>query len=77
MKNEATHCLSCVHAIGKSRYYYYMPCIILKYMKDTHTNEYDGRVKIRVFGDRYWKRGQDKSRIRYVARSRLGVMDKI
>jgi len=62
-----THFLSCVHAIGKNRYYYFMPCDILKCMKD-------GRVKIRVFGDRYWKRDREKSRIRYVERNRIETL---
>lgn len=41
-----------------------MPCVLLKTMPD-------GRVKIRVFGDRDWKNTQHLSRIRYVSANRV------
>lgn len=58
-KEQATHRLHCIHALGKNRKSYYMDCLILKRMKD-------GRLKVLVFGDRYWKRNTDKQTIRYV-----------
>ena len=61
----ATHRLSCSHAFNeKSRYDYCMDCIILKEMPNN-------RVKILVFGDRYWKYHDDKKRVRYVDKSRV------
>jgi len=61
---NATHLLECAHAIGLNRYEYEMRCHVLKTMPD-------GRVKVLVFGDMYWKRGTDKSRIRYVFKHRV------
>ena len=63
-KKEATHKLSCRHAIGLSGLNYWMDCIILKEMPNN-------RLKILVFGDRYWKYHDDKKRIRYVDKSRI------
>ena len=63
-RKDATHRLSCRHAIGLSGLDYYMDCIILKRMPNY-------RLKILVFGDRYWKRDKDKKRIRYVDESRV------
>ena len=61
---DATHRLSCRHAIGLSGLDYYMDCIILKEMPND-------RLKILVFGDRYWKGHDDKKQIRYVDKFRV------
>ena len=64
-KKDATHKLSCCHAFNeKSRYDYWMDCIILKEMPNN-------RLKILVFGDRYWKYHDDKKQIRYVDKYRV------
>ncbi len=57
--NDATHLLKCRHAIGKSGRTYFMKCIKLSYTKS-------GKVKILVFGDRYWHGRNDIKKIRYV-----------
>jgi len=64
MKEKFTHNLDCVHAIGRSRRYYTMPCIFLKDMGD-------GRAKVRVFGDMYWKREDEVGHVRYIQKFRL------
>lgn len=61
---DCTHKLKCSHVIGKVNYKYYMDCIPLKKMSD-------GRIKILVFGDRYWKGYEYKKRIRYVKPDRI------
>jgi hypothetical protein len=61
---NATHLLRCAHAIGISRFDYTMRCHILKNMKD-------GRVKILVFGNRYWKGRSHINRVRYVPKHRV------
>ena len=61
---DATHILSCRHAIGLSELNYTMDCIILKEMPNN-------RLKILVFGDRYWKYHDDKKQIRYVYKDRV------
>lgn len=61
--------LKCRQCIGEGHCYYYtMKCKILKLMGD-------GRVKIRVYGDRYWDREEtnDKSYIRYVDINRVKI----
>ena len=64
-RKDATHKLSCSHAFNaKSRYDYWMDCIILKEMPDN-------RLKILVFGERYWKHYKDKRRVRYVDKFRV------
>ena len=63
-RKDTTHRLECRHAIGRSGYDYTMDCVILKEMPDN-------RLKILVFGDRYWKGYDDKKRIRYVHRNRV------
>lgn len=55
----ATHYLKCVHAIGRNRYNYYMFCIPLGRCKS-------GKIKVVVFGDRYWKGRRHIKKIRYV-----------
>ncbi len=59
-----THWLLCSHCVGRGRSYYHMPCLVLKAMDD-------GRVKIKVFGDRDWKDTYHKERIRYVQANRV------
>ena len=56
---KPTHYLDCRHAIGRNGKYYRMYCVILKIMSNN-------RLKIRVFGDRFWPGRYDKSYIRYV-----------
>ena len=58
-KKDATHYLECRHAVGRNGWDYLMSCIVLKEMPNN-------RLKILVFGERYWKRYKDKKRIRYV-----------
>lgn len=62
--SRATHYLRCRHCIGKAVHDYRMPCLILKKMPD-------GRVKVLVFGDRYWADREHIERVRYVDRQRL------
>ena len=61
---ETTHILQCVHAIGHKRRYYEMPCNIIKTMRD-------GRLKVEVFGDRFWKENTEKRSVRYVPAYRV------
>jgi hypothetical protein len=61
---DATHYLECRHAIGIRGFRYWMKCIPMKTMDD-------GRIKVMVFGSRYWKDGKDKKRVRYVAAERV------
>lgn len=60
-----THLLKCSHAFNsRSRYDYFMKCIILKEMPHD-------RLKILVFGERYWKFKEHKSHIRYIDSNRV------
>ena len=59
----ATHWLHCRHVCNWVREYR-MPCTVLKEMPD-------GRLKVVVFGDRFWAGRQDKSRVRYVSAGRV------
>ncbi len=61
---DATHYLKCRHAVGINGLDYNMACLILKDMGY-------GRVKILVFGDRYWKGRDHIKRIRYVRKTRI------
>ena len=63
---DCTHKLSCKHVIGCSTLTYEMDCVILKKMPD-------GRLKILVFGDRYWNGHDEKKRIRYVHSNRISA----
>lgn len=64
-KGQPTHLLSCRHAFNvKSGLDYFMKCKILKKMPGQ-------RLKIVVFGDRYWNYNKDKRYIRYVDSSRV------
>ena len=58
--STATHLLECQHCVGANHCrLYYMRCNVIKTMPD-------GRLKIQVFGERYWKDKRDKVSIRYV-----------
>lgn len=60
----ATHRLRCRHTQGRGVTDYWMACYVLKDMGD-------GRYKILVFGERYWKDRPRLRRIRYVQKSRV------
>ena len=62
--NNATHFLKCRHVIGHGITSYRMRCHVLKVMAD-------GRVKGRVYGERYWKNTGDTVKVRYVLASRV------
>lgn len=57
--SQVTHRLSCRHQIGCSGFDYTMPCIVLGKTKSR-------RLKIVVFGDRYWKNKEYRKQLRYV-----------
>lgn len=61
---DATHYLCCKHVIGCNEYSYVQKCIVLDKMSR-------GRLKILVFGERYWKGHDDKKRVRYVYSERV------
>lgn len=61
---NSTHLLKCRHCVGSNCKTYYMPCQILKTMPN-------GRLKLAVFGDRYWKNKDHICRIRYVDANRV------
>lgn len=67
-KWHGQHYLKCVHQLNhQSEICYQMFCNVLKTMPD-------GRLKIEVFGERYWKDARiNKSRIRYVDSWRVGT----
>ncbi|EGR4074982.1 hypothetical protein D6U78_09615 [Vibrio cholerae] len=62
--SNATHFLYCRHAIGSNGKNYRMRCHVLKTMPD-------GRLKIQVYGDRYWKDTEHIAKIRYVKAERV------
>lgn len=57
--SQADHRLRCHYQICRNGFDYSMPCIILNKTKS-------GKLKIVVFGDRYWKNKEHIKRIRYV-----------
>lgn len=61
---DGQYVLFCRHCIGHGRKRYAMYCNVLKTMPD-------GRLKIRVFGERDWGYCLDKSYIRYVDARRV------
>lgn len=65
---DATHYLRCTHRIGLTSKEYVMRCIILKEMTG-------GRVKLLVFGERYWINKEYKKQIRYVNKSRVSEIE--
>ena len=67
---DPTHKLSCRQGLCRSGINYFMNCIILKEMPND-------RLKILVFGERYWKQKyQDKRKIRYVDKFRVKPIKK-
>ncbi|BEI26613.1 hypothetical protein KKIDH5335_49450 (plasmid) [Vibrio fluvialis] len=62
--DNATHLLWCRHAVGQNGKDYQMRCHVLKTMPD-------GRLKLRVYGDRYWKNTEHVVRTRYVNSDRV------
>ena len=59
-REDVTHVLHCRHCVSaRNCMEYNMDCIVLKEMPNR-------RLKIVVFGDRYWKDRPDNPRIRYV-----------
>lgn len=62
--SQATHKLKCRHQIGRNGFNYTMPCLILGKTKTR-------RLKLVVFGDRYWKHKEHIKRIRYVTPLRV------
>jgi len=58
--SQATHKLQCAHCIGRQRHNYTMPCIVMGKTK-SH------KLKIVVFGDRYWKNTDHVKRVKYVS----------
>lgn len=67
--NDATHDLRCSHCIGNNRFTYHMDCLILKDMGD-------GRVKLLVFGERYWINRDHTKRIRYLPEWRIKLKER-
>jgi len=67
MDHIPTHFLLCRHAVGDSGKRYSMYCDIIKKMKND-------RLKIRVFGTRFWPGHFDKSYIRYVKSFRVSII---
>lgn len=61
---NATHLLKCRHAIGQSGRTYFMRCHVLKKMPD-------GRLKLQVYGKRYWRDQCDAIKTRYVNPDRV------
>lgn len=66
---DATHYIWCCHCIGNSRKDYTMKCLPLSKTKS-------GKVKVLVFGDRYWKNKDDIKKIRYVENYKLNPITK-
>ena len=62
--HDATHYLQCRHQICSNGWDYEMPCIPLGRTKR-------GRVKVLVFGSRYWMGTEHIKRIRYVSSGRV------
>lgn len=54
---KGVHFLKCKHCIGRNTTYYAMYCDVIKEMPD-------GRIKLKVYGDRYWH--TDSVKYRYV-----------
>ena len=63
-RSDCRYLLKCKHCIGLSEMRYTMPCVPLKRTKS-------GKVKILVFGDRYWNHRKDKKQVRYVPAWRI------
>ena len=63
-ERDATHWILCVHCCGNRVKSYKMKCVLLSELNQ-------GKARIIVFGDRYWKDTNHKKRIRYVDTSLL------
>lgn len=61
---SSTHYLRCVHAIGRNRRSYLMPCILLKRCGAIN-------AKVLVFGERGYVGTEHIKRVRYVPFGRL------
>ena len=57
---QATHRLRCRHQICRHGFDYTMPCIVLGKTKSR-------KLKIVVFGERYWKNKEHIKSVRYVS----------
>lgn len=57
--SNSTHLLKCRHQIGRNGFDYRMRCHVLGRTKS-------GKLKVLVFGNRYWKNYDHLKRIRYV-----------
>ncbi len=64
---NATHFLRCRHAIGTNGLDYLMRCHVLNGGRVSKS----GKIKILVFGNRYWSGYDHISRIRYVFKHRV------
>ncbi|KPW63139.1 hypothetical protein ALO80_200027 [Pseudomonas caricapapayae] len=60
---NAPHRLICQHVCRWTKTYT-MPCHVIKAMPD-------GRLKVLVYGDRYWKGREHVQRVRYVEAGRV------
>jgi len=59
---QSTHYLKCRHQIGRNGFDYLMKCIVIGKTKSR-------KIKIIVFGNRYWKGYKHIKRIRYIINS--------
>lgn len=67
--DAATHWLHCQHCYCHGQVKeYWMPCVVLKSLPSN-------RVKVLVFGDRFWRGREHIKRVRYVDASRLVIID--
>lgn len=64
---DATHVLWCRHQSGNHFQDYTMPCIVLG-------ETLKRKLKIIVFGERWWKNKEHKKRIRYVPKYRVNPL---
>lgn len=56
--------LICRHVMGRNITDYTMDCEVVKTMPD-------GRLKIKVFGERFWRDRKDRVKVRYVEANRV------
>ena len=59
---KGIHVLRCCHCIGRNRTYYLMYCDVVKEMPN-------GKVKLKVYGNRYWR--TDGFKYRYVEKRKI------
>ena len=67
-KVKPTHYIICNHCQGGNDHEYRMECLLLKITKN-------GKAKILLFGERYWKNREHKRTVKYIDRSRLIKID--